>query len=150
MPQTSTQENGPMMEKGIAGIESAVGVKLPEHYRRFLLEHAQSLKAAKKKLPMRGILYFEPKQITEINRGLRHNPRMIEINGDSEPWPLNYFVVGTNGGGDYWMVDLNDTKEAIWKYDSESGGVIVPSEHASWAEYMAAVKRDLQNPQKWQ
>jgi hypothetical protein len=88
-----------MKEKDIAGIETAVGVTLPAHYRRFLLEHAQALRAAKKKLPMRALLYFGPKEIIAINKGLHDNPRMIEINEDSEPWPLNYFVVGTDGGG---------------------------------------------------
>jgi hypothetical protein len=138
-----------MTEKEIAGIEAVVGVSLPDHYRRFLREHAKALRSAKKKLPMRALLYFDPQEIVEINKGLHDNPRMIEINEDSEPWPLNYFVVGTDGGGDFWMVDLNDPNEAIWKYDSEAGGRIVPSEYTSWAEYMAAVGVDLQNPKKW-
>jgi hypothetical protein len=58
-------------------------------------------------------------------------------------------VIGTNGGGDYWMVDLDDDREASWMYDSEAGGRIVPADFTSWAEYMAAVRRDLQEPRKW-
>jgi hypothetical protein len=120
---------------------------LPAHYRRFLLDHAKALKAARKKLS-RPILYSDPKDIVAINKGLRDNPRMIEINEDSEPWPLQYFVVGTNGGGDYWMVDLDDPAEKIWEYDSEAGGRIVPSAYPSWAAYMAGVERDLLNAKK--
>jgi cell wall assembly regulator SMI1 len=136
-------------EQEIADIEAAVGVSLPAHYRRFLLEHAGTLRDAKQRIPMRALLYSEPEEIIWINKGLRDNPRMIEINEDSEPWPPNYFVIGTDGGGDYWMVDLNDEKEAFWMYDSEAGGRIVPADFASWAEYMAAVRRDLQEPRKW-
>lgn len=138
-----------MTEKDIAGIEAAVGVSLPEHYRRFLLQHAQALKAAKKKLPMRAVLYFAAKDIVTNNNGLRDNPRMIEINEDTEPWPPNYFMIGANGGGDYWLGDLNDPTETMWKYDSEAGGRIVPAEFQSWAEYMAALERDLKEPKKW-
>jgi hypothetical protein len=136
-------------EQDIAGIEAAVGVALPDHYRRFLTEHAGTLRDAKKRLPMRAVLYFAPEDIVRINKGLHDNPRMIEVNEDTEPWPLNYFVVGTDGGGDYWMVDLGDPREAVWRYDSEAGGRIVPAEFRSWAEYMAALDRDLQNPRKW-
>lgn len=138
-----------MDEQDIAGIEAAVGVVLPDHYRRFLTQHAATLRDAKAKLLMRAVLYFAAGDIIRINKGLHDNPRMIEINEDSEPWPLNYFVVGTNGGGDYWMVDLNDPKETIWKYDSEAGGRIVPAEFPSWADYMAELERDLKNPKKW-
>jgi cell wall assembly regulator SMI1 len=138
-----------MTERDIAGVEAAVGVSLPAHYRRFLLEHAGSLRDARRRIPMRALLYFEPGEVIRINKGLRDNPKMIEINEDTEPWSPNYSVVGTNGGGDHWMVDLNDDREAVWKYDSEAGGRIVPAEFQSWAEYMAAVQRDLQEPRKW-
>lgn len=37
-----------MRDKDIAGIETAVGVTLPAYHRRFLLEHAKALRAAKK------------------------------------------------------------------------------------------------------
>jgi hypothetical protein len=138
-----------MNEHDISGIELAVGVTLPAHYRRFLADHAEELRDAKAKLPMRAVLYFAADDIIGINAGLRDNPRMIEINEDSEPWPLNYFVVGTNGGGDFWMVDLDDPREAIWQYDSEAGGRIGPAEFRSWAEYMAAIRHDMRNPKKW-
>jgi hypothetical protein len=138
-----------MTDQTIAEIEAAVGVAMPDHYRRFLREHAETLRDAKARLPMRAVLYFEPKDIVWINKGLRDNPRMIEINEDSEPWPLNYFMIGTNGGGDYWMVDLNEAREAFWKYDSEAGGRIVPAEFSSWAEYLKDLKRDLKQPKKW-
>jgi hypothetical protein len=138
-----------MNESDLAGIEAAVGVSLPAHYRRFLMEHAETLRDAKQRIPMRALLYFEPEDIIGINRGLRDNPRMIEINEDTEPWPPDYFVIGTNGGGDYWMVDLSDESEAFWTYDSEAGGRIVPAAFASWAEYLADLRRDLQEPRKW-
>lgn len=142
-------EGHDMNERDISGIEAAVGVTLPDHYRRFLAGHAAALRDAKARLPVRALLYFDPKEIVGINKGLHDNPRMIEINEDSEPWPLNYFVVGTNGGGDFWMVDLNDPREAVWKYDSEAGGRIVPAEFGSWAEYLAELDRDLKDPKKW-
>jgi hypothetical protein len=133
----------------IAGIEAAVGVTLPGHYRRFLLEHAETLRDARRRIPMRAMWYFEPEDIIWINKGLRDNPLMIEINEDTEPWPPNYFMIGTDGGGDYRMIDLNDEGEAFWKYDSEAGGKIVPADFHSYAEYNAALRRDLQEPRKW-
>ena len=138
-----------MNEQDIAGIEAAVGVALPDHYRRFLRSTRGRCGTPRRSSPCGRCCTSRPEDIVRINKGLHDNPRMIEINEDSEPWPLNYFVVGTNGGGDYWMVDLNDPREAVWKYDSEAGGRIVPAEFQSWAEYMAAVDRDLQNPKKW-
>jgi hypothetical protein len=137
-------------EQEIAGIETAVGVALPDHYRRFLLGHADELRDAKQRLPMRAILYSEPADIIWINKALRDNPHMIEVNEDEDPWPPNFFMIGTDGGGDYWMVDLDDPREAFWRYDSESGGLIVPADFGSWADYLAALKHDLEQPEKWQ
>ena len=139
-----------MTEHEIAGIETAVGIALPAHYRWFLMEHADTLRDAKQRLPMRAILYSEPGDIVWINKALRDNPHMIEVNEDEDPWPPNYFMIGTDGGGDYWMVDVDDSRETFWRYDSESGGLIVPADFQSWAEYMAALKRDLEQPEKWQ
>ena len=59
-----------MNDQDIAGIEAAVGVALPDHYRRFLPEHAGTLRDAKVKLPMRAVLYFAPEDIVGINKGL--------------------------------------------------------------------------------
>ncbi len=136
-----------MTEQDVARIESAVGVTLPPHYRRFLLEHAKALGAARKKLD-RPVLYATATDIIRINKGLHGNPRMIEVNEDADPWPLKYFVVGTNGGGDYWCVDLTDPREAIWFYDSEAGGVFEPAKFGSWAEYMDQLNEDLKRPKK--
>ena len=66
-----------------------------------------------------------------------------------DAWLATNDLFWRDSDGDYWMVDLNDDREAFWMYDSEAGGRIVPADFASWAEYMAAVRRDLQEPRKW-
>jgi hypothetical protein len=60
-------------------------------------------------------------------------------------------VVGTNGGGDDWCVDLMGSREAVWfdnRENSEAGGVFEPADFGSWAEYMDRLQQDPKRPKR--
>jgi hypothetical protein len=73
-----------MTEQDMPWVETTVGASLPPRYQRFLLHHTKTLQAARRKLN-RPILYSSPEAIIWINKGLRDNRRMIEVNEDADP-----------------------------------------------------------------
>src|SRR5262249_55066452 len=74
----------------------------------------------------------------DANRELRADPSLRDTNHDTEPWPLRYLIVGSDGGGDDWCVDMSDEREGIWIFDSEAHGTFRHASPATWAEYLAA------------
>jgi hypothetical protein len=126
-------------ERDVARVETSLGVKLPAHYRRFLVEGGANIAKAR-----RGgafVPYFTTaKEIIAANAGIRADPNRQPTNHDREPWPLKYLIVGTDGGGDYWCVDLTAKKETVWRFDSEAGGVFRPADQPTWAAVLAEVR----------
>ncbi|HSQ54217.1 MAG TPA: SMI1/KNR4 family protein [Gemmata sp.] len=130
-----------MTERDLARVEQKLGVKLPAHYRKFLLEHGVEIARAKRK---GGFVPFftTAKEIIDANAELRANPALRDTNEDTEPWPLKYLIVGTNGGGDDWCVDLSNRRETIWFFDSEAHGTFRRADQPTWAAYL----KELRSP----
>ena len=121
-----------MTEADLGRIEAAIGSPLPAHYRDFLRDHSDTLRGTKARFPMMVVLQHDPEVLIRDNApGSR--PRMWV--GEHLDWPEEFFRVGTNGGGDYWFVNLDSPRERVWLYASE-GGCIVPPEFFSWDEYL--------------
>jgi hypothetical protein len=133
-----------MTERDLARIEKTLGVKLPDHYRRFLIDHGTALAKARKE---RGVpLFATAKEIIAANKELRKNPSLRDTNQDTEPWPLKYLIVGSDGGGDDWCVDLSSHDEVVWFFDSEAYGTFRHAEPATWAAYLAPQAASVVEP----
>jgi hypothetical protein len=124
-----------MTERDVARIEKDLGVVLPKHYRRFLIDHGAAVARVRRKQV--AIPFFTTaKEIIAANKELRANPSLRDTNRDTEPWPLKYLIVGSNGSDD-WCVDLTNDREIIWLFDSEAYGTFRHATPASWGEYLA-------------
>lgn len=127
-----------MTERDVARIEKALDVKLPIHYRRFLTEHGAAI--AKEKRAGGFVPYFTTaKEVIEANKALRANPSLRDTNADTEPWPLKYLIVGSNGADD-WCVDLTGKRELIWFFDSEAHGTFRHATPSTWAAYLEELR----------
>lgn len=115
-----------MTEAEVARIEARLKVVLPPHYRSFVLAYPRTLLNAA--LDMKtwqepaaeSFLFNDPKRVIDINRAVREPGRLM-LDGESEPWPGNYLIVGADGGGNYWCVDLEKQGKTVWFFDHEQG-----------------------------
>lgn len=113
-----------MTEAEITTLESQLGVTLPEHYRRFLLEYPQILIDTKLNLgriqeaPADRQLCNNPARLVMLNRDMRL-PGTPWVGEEGNPWPEKYFVIGDDQCGNYWSVDLQAGDTGVWFYDHE-------------------------------
>jgi hypothetical protein len=129
-----------MTERDVARIEKSLDVKLPIHYRLFLLEHSAAI--AKMKRTGGFVPFFTTaKQIIDANKALRANPKLRDTNNDTKPWPLKYLIVGSNGSDD-WCVDLTGKRELIWLFDGEANGTFRHADTPTWG----AILEELRSP----
>src|SRR4051812_29913339 len=128
-----------MTERDVAQVEKVLGVKLPIHYRRFLTEHGAAV--AKTKRAGGFVPFFTTaKEIINANQELRANPSLQLTNRDTEPWPLKYLIVGTDGGGDEWCVDLKSKREVIWFFDHEAYGTFRHADTPTWGAFLEELR----------
>jgi hypothetical protein len=126
-------------ERDVKRVEKQLGLEVPAHYRHFLIEYGAQVAKAKRKdifVPF----FTTAKEIIDANKDLRADPSFRDTNHDTEPWPLKYLIVGTNGGGDDWCVDLTDDREVIWLFDSEAYGTFRHAEQPTWVEYLEQLR----------
>jgi hypothetical protein len=113
-----------MTEAEVAAVETELGVRLPRHYRRFLLEYPQALIDTKLDLgwvqeaPADRQLYNKAARLVALNRDVRL-PGTPWVGEAGDPWPNNYFVIGDDQCGNYWCVDLQTADTGVWFYDHE-------------------------------
>ena len=118
-------------------IESALGVKLPAFYRRFMLDYPRWLP---EKQPdwsdvERGELANEPNRVIHFNRYVRgFGPGEFF---DDRPWPDHYFVIGSEEEQNWYFLDLEGGSEAVFLFHHEEGEVRREAE--SLAEFPAAL-----------
>jgi hypothetical protein len=128
-----------MTVRDIERIEKALDVKFPVHYRRFLIEHGAAVAKAKREgafVPF----FTTAKEIIKANQELRANPNLRDTNRDTEPWPLKYLIVGSDGGGDEWCVDLKSKREAIWFFDHEAYGTFRHADTPTWDAFLEQLR----------
>src|SRR5262249_28469537 len=99
-------------------IESKLKITLPAVYRALMLERASELKEAGCFNDDLSTFYLDPKAITSANQLERAKDSGT---GYAFPkWWQTYFLVGTNGGGDYYCLRL-DNKPGVWMIGSDCG-----------------------------
>jgi hypothetical protein len=136
-----------MGESDVARIETALGHPLPAEYRDFLRRHADEVRRIKESLPFRVVLWTDPDDIIRENREARKYADAMTIGEDGEPWPDEFLVVGTNGGGDFWFVDRSGAKWGLWFWQHEDQEI--EEHYESFEAYMAELWQEARNPAKW-
>jgi hypothetical protein len=127
-----------MRERDVTRIEKTLEVKLPTHYRRFLIDHGATVAKAKR-VGSFVPFFATAKEIIDANEALRADPSLRDTNQDTEPWPLKYLIVGSNGSDD-WCVDLASKREVIWLFDSEAHGTFRHATPSTWAAYLEELR----------
>jgi hypothetical protein len=131
------QEGKRMTDADLDGIESALALKLPESYRRFMLDYPQWLPAQQPDWSdvEKWELANDPKQVIRFNRYVRgFGPGEFFDDG---PWPDHYFVIGSEHDQNWFFLDLASGSDAVFLFHHEEGEV--RREAAALAEFPSAL-----------
>jgi hypothetical protein len=137
-----------MTEADLTKIESALGFALPSDYLDFLRTQSDEVRRIKEMLPLRAVLWTEADDIIRQNRDGRKYAKDMTVGENAQPWPTNYMVVGTNGGGDYWFIHRDGSKRGLWFWQHET--CAIERTNASFSDYMRDLHRAEKTPEKWQ
>ena len=97
----------------------------------------------------RAVLHHDPEAIICDNLFARENPGVLTIGEDEAtevPWPANHFIIGTNGGGDYWFIYQDGSNKGIWFYSCEPHRI--KRQYASLSDYLKALRLDVRNRER--
>ncbi len=113
-----------MTEADVARIEAELGVKVPAHFREFVLAYPQSLRDAKfdynSEPASDSFLFDDPQQVIDYNKGIRE-PGLLVVDGETAPWPAEYLIIGADAGGNFWCIKLGGRSKAVWFFEHEEG-----------------------------
>lgn len=118
-------------------IESALALKLPDAYRRFMLDYPNWLSAQQPDWSdvERWELANEPERVIRFNRSVRESEPGEFF--DDMPWPPHYFVIGSERDQNWYFLDLTSGSDVVWMFHHEEGEV--RREAASLAEFPVAL-----------
>ena len=120
-----------MTDADLDRIESALDLKLPTFYRRFMLNYPQCLP---EKQPEWSDV--EKWEFTNDADRVIHFNRYVRGFGpgeffDDEAWPPHYFVIGSEAEQNWFFLDLASGSEAIYLFHHEEGEVRQEAESLS-------------------
>ena len=99
-----------MTHEEIENIQLKTGLTLPKYYVEFITNYPKIL--SETEAPDYGLL-DNPEEIIEQNIDVRKNGYF------GEKWPERYFIIGHNGCGDYYVVNLNSSEFSVGFSDHE-------------------------------
>jgi hypothetical protein len=108
-----------MTEDELSQIEAELRVTLPREYRELMLERSGELRACGCFGEALSELFLDAPEVINENTIER-----VQDSGTSYAFPnwwTTYFLVGTNGGGDYYCLRL-DNEPGVWMIGSDCGG----------------------------
>lgn len=113
------------VESDVARIEERLKLTLPSAYRRFLLNYPSILIETKADLRWCHESLSDRKLRFNIDELIYFNED-VRVPGtpwteDDGPWPDHYFVIGDDQTGNYWVIDVSSSDEAVLFYDHEIG-----------------------------
>lgn len=125
-----------MTDVDLDRIESALALKLPAFYRRFMLDYPRWL--PEKQPDWSDVEKWEladPDRVIHFNRYVRSfEPAEFFDDG---PWPAHYFVIGSERDQNWFFLDLASGSEAVLLFHHEEGEVRREAE--SLGEFPAAL-----------
>lgn len=93
-----------MNQDDVKKIEKNTEIKLPEFYKQVLLNYPKELVGTEAEdfglLNDADVIIYE-------NNDVRRNGYF------GEAWPARYFIIGQNGCGDYFVINLNGTTFSV-------------------------------------
>lgn len=110
-----------MNKTQLKSIEKKCKVALPEWYREFLLSPPSILEAVlnqeEKEGPGQSSIFLNHEDIINCNQMMRDtsHPEHFEFgpSDDPEPWPDQYFIVGSDIGGNFYCIKPESGKSSV-------------------------------------
>src|SRR5689334_4979900 len=102
-------------------LETSRRVSFPDRYVDLLLNFPRPLNAAGEfsaqaiNETTRYALIVDPARLLELNE-LVGNPTQAEWLPSGEKWPEYLFVIGEDGGGDYFLLDTRSLEAPVLRY----------------------------------
>jgi hypothetical protein len=133
-----------MNESDLARIEAALGIPVPVDYRELMLARREELQEAGQAFPsLAETLFLEADQVIRTN--------LVEREADMGTasafprWWTKFFLVGTNGGGDYFCLRLAGDRH-VWMIGSDCGSKPA-KQFESFADYIEDRIQSYDNPE---
>ena len=110
---------GPQLtDKGFTEIELKLGITLPEEYRRVLIQRQIELAEAGCFDGQFSSIYLSLEDVIYVNFAAREHDS--EIAAFFPSWWDQFFLIGTNGAGNFYCLRLNQ-KPGVWMIGSDCG-----------------------------
>ena len=116
-----------MVEPQLQEIESRLGITLPPRYRALLLDFPPQLFKPDAKegtewawMGEDSGLFHTVASAVAYNQSVRE-PGFLPVNMETEPWPAEYLIIGTNGAGDHFCVRLGTDGDRVFRFSGEEG-----------------------------
>ncbi len=137
-----------IIETDLARVEARFKLKLPNAYRRFLLNYPSILIETRTELGWCHESVSDRKLRLNIDELIYYN-ESVRAPGtpwteNDGPWPEQYFVIGDDQCGNYWVIDVSSPDEQVLFYDHDIGKFNV--EHES---IQAFADHLVQSTNKW-
>lgn len=112
-----------MTDADLDRIESALDLKLPAFYRRFVLNYPQHLADEQPEWSdiEKWELANDPDRVIHFNQYVR-DARPGEF-FDDRAWPTHYFVIGSEQEQNWYFLDLQSESEVVYLFHHEMGDV---------------------------
>jgi hypothetical protein len=126
-----------MTDADLDRIEVALALTLPLAYRQFMLDYPRWLSAQQPDWSdvEQWELTDDPERVIRFNMEVR-KAKPGEF-FDDRPWPLHYFVIGSERGQNWFFLDLSSGSDEVWMFRHEEGEL--RRESASLSEFPAAL-----------
>jgi hypothetical protein len=106
-------------EQDLSRFEAELKIALPQAYRELVLARAAELKSAGCFDDSLSAFWIDPDEVVEANKLER--PQHSGTSYAFPRWWETFFLVGTNGGGAYYCLRL-DNQPGLWMIGSDCGG----------------------------
>ena len=130
----------PVTADDIARIEAALGVSLPESYRRTMVPYPVPAAAGNAELA----LWDDADRLIEYNVRLRRRTP-----GEGGPWPPHFYAVGHPQDGSPCAIDLRSPDASVWWVDHanlDEGRMVREGDaFAAWVEtYFRELREEME------
>lgn len=112
----------PMQQRDIEQLQTDFEILLPTPLRELLLDYPAALSAltrADESWVHEHELVADAALLTELNHEVRLEP-IVDTQGNRFDWPEQLFVIGENGAGDYYCVDIEESEPVVIHFDQLS------------------------------